>query len=115
MKTLIRKSALALATGLCVFFSSPIKASEAPNKLIVVNSIEEIKHHISFNELQLKGTSEIVKVVFTVNELGVVDLVIANTNNQLIKQSIEKQFSNLVFENLKTNHTYGIQFNFKTI
>lgn len=115
MKAIIKTSIWGFATGLCLLFSSTVKANETPKKTILVNSISDIKKHIATNQLTFSKNNETVKVVFTVNDFGAVDLVIANTTNQTIKHELEKQFSNMVFENLKTNHTYGIQINFKTI
>ena len=58
---------------------------------------------------------EKVNVLFTVNETGEVNLVVANTANETLKKSIESQFMKLKLNNLKANNAYSIVFNFKTI
>ena len=58
---------------------------------------------------------EKVNVVFTVNEIGEVNLVVANTTNESLKKSIETQFMKLKLNKLKANNAYSVVFNFKTI
>ncbi len=116
MKTTIKKSLIILSAGLLIAFKTQAKEIGNPNTTIGVNVLKEIKNQITFpNFIQETNHTEEVKVVFTVNEIGKVNLVIANTTNIFLKQSIEKQFMKLTLNQLKANHTYGIQFNFKTI
>jgi len=75
-----------------------------------------IKECIKFPNLNMYNISEAkVNVVFTVDEAGRVNLVIANTENQGLRKSIEEQFLTLSLKQLKANNAYSIQFNFKTL
>lgn len=114
MKTIIKKTTITLTFGLLL--SLNISAKDYQNTTIEVNSISDIKKHIVFpNFIQKTNHTDEVKIVFTINESGNIDLVIANTSNEILKKSIEQQFLKLKFPLLKTNITYGIQFNFKTV
>lgn len=116
MKTIIKKSIAMLTAGLLISFNIHATTKGNPNTTIEINSINEIKNHLTFPKfIQETNHTEEVKVVFTVTETGKVNLVIANTNNTVLKQSIELQFMKLTLNHLKANHVYGIQFNFKTI
>lgn len=93
------------------------KASVNPiGNEIVINAGNEIKHHLSFpNILMNVNKSEKVEVVFTTSENGKVNLVIAKTENEILKREIEKQFLELVLDKLKSNVAYSIVFNIKKI
>lgn len=116
MKTLIKKSLVVLAAGL--LFSSNIlaKDNETPKSILIADASKTIKEHVKFPNLMLNfNQEEKVNVVFTVNEVGQINLVVANTNNELLKKAIETQFMKLTLQHLKANNAYSIQFNFKTI
>lgn len=116
MKTIFKKSMILLAAGL--FFSFTIKAgeNENPKTIMISEAHTVIKEHIKFPNFLMSYTKqEKVNVVFTVNETGEVNLVIANTNNEMLKKSIESQFLKLKLNNLKANNAYSVVFNFKTI
>lgn len=79
-------------------------------------SEKTIKEHVKFPKLILPVQQhEKVEVIFTTNEKGKVDFVLAKTKNQFIKTEIEKQFLELTLNKLKANVAYSIVFNFKTI
>ncbi len=84
------------------------------NKKIEINSITEVKNYLLFPNIFNNSYIEEAKVVFTVNNKGNVDLVIADTNNKTLKKSIEEQFLKLKFNNLSSNNTYNINFKFKS-
>lgn len=116
MKTLITKSVFILAAGLLFSFNSQAKDNETPKAILMAGVSKTIKEHVKFPNLMLSfNQEEKVNVVFTVNEAGQVNLVIANTTNEILKKAIETQFVKLTLPNLKANNAYSIQFNFKTI
>jgi DNA/RNA endonuclease YhcR with UshA esterase domain len=116
MKNFIKKSLSILAAGLLMSFNAEASDNENPKTIIITEAGKIIKEHIKFPNFTMNFNEvENVNVVFTVNEEGHINLVIANTSNELLKKSIETQFAKLVLKQLKANNTYSIQFNFKTI
>ena len=80
----------------------------------VIETEKTIKRHMSFpNVIWVKNSSEKVEVVFTTNEKGKVNFVIAKTANEILKSEIEKQFSELTLLKIKSNVAYSIVFNIK--
>jgi hypothetical protein len=78
---------------------------------------KEIQKHLSFPNILLpvnKSHSNKVDVVFTTNESGKVNLVIAKTENESLKKEIEKNFSKLVLKTTKPNVCYGVTLKLKT-
>jgi hypothetical protein len=90
------------------------QAKENTNNKIEINSISEVKNYLMFPNVFNNSYNEQAKVVFTVNELGNVDLVMAKTDNVNLKNAIEKQFLKLKFNNLSNNNTYTISLKFKS-
>lgn len=116
MKTRIKKSVFILAAGLLFTLNSQAKDNETPKSILIADASKTIKEHVKFPNLMLNfNKEEKVNVVFTVNETGQVNLVIANTTNEILKKAIETQFMKLTLQHLKANNAYSIQFNFKTI
>lgn len=116
MKTLIKKSVIVFATGLLMSLTAKAGGIEPSKSILISDATKTIKEHVKFPNLLLNySRQEKVNVVFTVNDEGHVNLVIANTTNDVLKKSIETQFSKLVLKQLKANNAYSIQFNFKTI
>jgi hypothetical protein len=78
---------------------------------------KEIQKHLSFPNILLpvnKSQSNKVDVVFTTNESGKVNLVIAKTDNEHLKKEIEKNFSKLTLKTTKPNVCYGVTLKLKT-
>lgn len=116
MKPLIKKTVIVFAAGLIMSISARAGGNEPSRSIIISDVSKTIKEHVKFPNLLLDySRKEKVNVVFTVNDVGHVNLVIANTSNEILKKSIETQFSKLVLKQLKANNVYSIQFNFKTI
>lgn len=116
MKNFIKKSLSILAAGLLISFNAKAGDNEKPKAIIITEAGKIIKEHVKFPNLMLNfNEEEKVNVVFTVNETGQINLVIANTNNEILKKAIETQFMKLTLSHLKANNAYSIQFNFKTI
>lgn len=115
MKSIINKSIIIISTGILFSLNSFANTNENPKTDFISNANKTIKEHIVFSTLAMDlKTSENVNVVFTVNETGQVNLVIANTKNEILKQSIESQFKKLKLNHLIANNAYSVVFNFKT-
>lgn len=116
MKTIFKKSILLLTAGLFFSFTISAKDNETPKSVLITDASKTIKEHITFPDLLMHfNQDEKVNVVFTVNEIGEVNLVIANTANETLKKSIETQFTKLKLNNLKANNAYSVILNFKKI
>jgi hypothetical protein len=108
----VTKGSLVLALCVTAIFATANNGNEA----VVIATEKTIKEHVKFPNLILPvQKSEKVEVVFTTSENGKVNFVLAKTENAALKQSIEKQFSNLTLNQLKANVAYSIVFNFKTL
>jgi len=56
-----------------------------------------------------------VDVLFTTDSTGVVNFVIAKTDDQELKHEIEKQFTGLQLSHLKTNVAHSVTLNFRSM
>lgn len=116
MKRLIKKTIATVAVGIMLTLNVQAAGNDKNSKPVLSNVSETIKDHVKFPKLLLNyKQEENVNVVFTVDELGKVNLVVANTDNLVLKQAIETQFAKLKLTQLKANNTYSIQFKFKTL
>ena len=116
MKRLIKKTIATVAAGIMLTLNVQAAENDKNSKPVLSNVSETIKDHVKFPKLLLNyNEEENVNVVFTVDELGKVNLVVANTDNLVLKQAIETQFAKLKLTQLKANNTYSIQFKFKTL
>lgn len=116
MKRLIKKTIGTVAVGIMLTLNVQAAGNDKNSKPVLSNVSETIKDHVKFPKLLLNyKQEENVNVVFTVDELGKVNLVVANTDNLVLKQAIETQFAKLKLTQLKANNTYSIQFKFKTL
>lgn len=116
MKTILNKTIILLTAGLFFSININAKGNENPKSIIISDASKTIKEHIKFPNLLMHfNEEEKVNVVFTVNEIGEVNLVVANTANESLKKSIEAQFMKLKLNKLKANNAYSVVFNFKTI
>lgn len=117
MRTIIKKSIIILVSGILISFNTQAKENKNlyPSTTLGENSIYEIKKAFTFPNfiLQAKEAEE-VNVVFMVNQLGKVNLVIANTSDASLKKSIESKFLKLTLSQLKANYAFNIKFNVKT-
>lgn len=107
----MKKIAIICLLGLLNF---NIHAKDKNNNKIEINTVNEVKNYLMFPNIFNNNYTEEATVVFTINDQGNVDLVIANTNNKVLKKSIEEQFLKLKFKNLSSNNTYNINFKFKS-
>jgi DNA/RNA endonuclease YhcR with UshA esterase domain len=116
MKTIFKRSVMALAAGILFSVSLNAKTDENPKTVIIADAHKAIKEHVKFPSLVINyGQEERVNVVFTVAEGGNVNFVIANTSNETLRKTIESQFMKLKLSSLKANNAYSVVFNFKTI
>ena len=118
MKTILKRSIITVVAGILFSVSLNAKTGENPGATgtIILDAHKAIKEHVKFPNMFISyGQEEKVNVVFTVNENGNVNLVIANTGNERLKKTIETQFMNLKLSSLKANNAYSVIFNFKTI
>ncbi|MES2568396.1 MAG: hypothetical protein V4565_16090 [Bacteroidota bacterium] len=116
MKIVIKKTMLLLTAGFFLSFSLKAKENETPKTVMISEANKTIKDHVKFpNVVMHFNQEEKVNVVFTVNDYGQVNLVIANTQNEILKKSIESQFMKLKLNQLKADNAYSVVFNFKTI
>ena len=112
-----KKGLLAMLSGILIGTSAmAAPAAEKPMGADAESASRTIKESIKFPNLNTYNVSEArVNVVFTVDEAGRVNLVVANTENQGLRKFIEEQFLTLSLKQLKANNAYSIQFNFKTL
>lgn len=116
MKTIFKKTIMMITAGLFLSMNINAKDNENPKSILISDASKTIKEHIKFPNLLMHfNDEEKVNVVFTVNEIGEVNLVVANTANESLKKSIETQFMKLKLNKLKANNAYSVVFNFKTI
>lgn len=116
MKTILKKTIILVTAGLFLSLNINAKDNENPKSVLIADASKTIKEHIKFPNLLMHfNEEEKVNVVFTVNETGDVNLVIANTTNETLKKSIETQFVKLKMDKLKANNAYSIVLNFKKI
>jgi hypothetical protein len=96
------------------------------NNAGIIETQNTIRQHISFPNIILPiAKIEKVEVVFTTDEKGKVNFVLAKTNNDVLKQQLEKQFSEMVLTKIKSNVArpndvqsgvaYSIVFNIKKV
>jgi len=107
MKTVITKTFF----GALAVLSLNIKASTSPD----INSQKEfIQHSVKFPE-SCDAKNQKVEVLFTTNETGKVNFVLAKTDDKNLKQNLEKQFYNMRFTGMKQNVVNSVVLSFKII
>jgi hypothetical protein len=116
MKTIFNKTIIIITAGLFLSMNINAKDNENPKSVLISDASKTIKEHIKFPDFLMHfNEEEKVNVVFTVNEKGEVNLVLANTSNESLKKSIESQFVKLKLDKLKPNNAYSVVLNFKKI
>ncbi len=102
--------------GGLILLSSTSALAHNGNLTINAEAEKQIKEHLKpESPIAALHQTQKVEVLFTTNEKGGVNFVLAKTENQLAKTEIEKQFSHLQFKNLHANVAYSIVINFKTL
>ena len=113
---------LSAVLGLMVLSSTMLALGNNGNENLytgeadIIETQRIIKQHISFSNNVVSATkTEKVEVVFTTDEMGKVNFVLAKTENELLKKQMEKQFSEMTLAKIKCNVAYSIVFNIKKI
>ena len=83
------------------------------NESVMIETEKTIKASLKFPEGLI--VNQKIEVLFTTNQTGNVNFVLAKTNNISLKKEIEKQFSALQLTKLKENVVHSLVLNFKTI
>ncbi len=110
MKNLIsiKRTSLILGLSLFTFFAN----AKTKNGTEIVETEKTIKESIVFTT---PVSNQKVEILFTTNEIGNVNFVLAKTEDSNLKNQIEKQFTHLHLTNLKADVVYSIILNFKTL
>jgi hypothetical protein len=99
-----------------MFLSSAALALGNDGNTNIIETQNTIRQHISFPNIILPiSKTEKVEVVFTTDEKGKVNFVLAKTGNDILKKQIEKQFSEMTLTKIKSNVAYSIVFNIKKV
>lgn len=107
MKSLLKITAIVILNSL---FVAPLKANNGAE----ASTEKQIQKQLNVNCTGLNAEEQTkVDVIFTTNEEGKVNLVIAKTENNEIRKEIEKNFSKLVLSKVKPNVCYGVTLNIK--
>jgi hypothetical protein len=108
MKTII-KTALFLSLSLCSFSAFP---SVTPDQQIISETEKIIRENV---KLPSELSNQKVQILFTTNDNGQVNFVMAKTSDAKTREAIEKQFYNLRFSKLQKDVVHSAVINFKTI
>ena len=115
MKNLIsiKKTSLILGLSLFTFFANanPHSYREKTSNEIVETE-KTIKESIVFTS---PISNQKVEILFTTNNNGEVNFVLAKTEDTTLKKQIETQFTHLHLTNLKADVVHSIILNFKTL
>lgn len=113
LKTKVIKTSAVLFFSFSAFWANANNPSETEFKK---EASKNISKQINLSELSIVAKqNERVEIVFTTDEKGKVNFVLAKTKNTELKNQIEKQFSQITLNTLKANVAHSIVFNFKTI
>ncbi len=118
MKTIANPKNLLLFVLL--FSSTLILADTHPTKKSTAASTEKTIHdyfkfpNILIPQNKNEVVSQKVEVIFTTNQKGHVNFVLAKTEDPLLKKEIEEQFSKLSLTHLKQQDVHSVTLNFKT-
>ncbi|MBA2611567.1 MAG: hypothetical protein H0U95_06325 [Bacteroidetes bacterium] len=116
MKTNNKLKTVALIAGLLI-----TSLSVKPNTVSGLNpeageTEKTIKDYFKFPQIVvLVNESQKVEVLFTTDEKGHVDFVLAKTQDHNLKAEVEKQFLKLNLTKLKCNVVHSVTLNIKTV
>jgi len=120
MKTTSAFTKMILIGGL-IFSVLLAKSNTTPSTGTNTTATEKTIHdyfkfpRILIPRLEEKGHTSKVEVLFTTDQNGNVNFVLAKTDDQLLKTEIEKQFANLHLKKVKQNVVHSVVLNFRTI
>lgn len=105
-----------------LFFTAMIANAETPKeKSSAANASRTIREYFKFPGILIpqhdnqKLLSNRIEVLFITGINGEVNFVLAKTNDNELKQEIEKQFKNLCLRQLKPEVVHSVVLNFRTI
>ena len=104
----LKKISLIIGLSLFAFFAN----ATSKNRNEIVETEKTIKESIIFSN---SISNQKVEILFTTNNLGNVNFVLAKTENAELKKQIETQFSHLNLPKLKTDVVHSIILNFKSL
>lgn len=112
-----------LCVGLLMFSTLLALSNTSPEKSKTGAMVTEktIRDYFKFpqvllnHEQEVKKETQKVEVLFTTDKSGLVNFVLAKTNDTNLKAEIEKQFIGLRFKNLKSEVVNSVTLNFKML
>ncbi len=90
------------------------KSNNVTDHSIMMETEKTIKESVKFPAACYSHNQK-VEILFTTNQKGIVNFVLAKTENLLLKKEIEKQFYTMCLAKLKQDVVHSIVLNFKTI
>lgn len=115
MKTRNKITTLAVLAGLLIASLTAKPMSKLSINPEAMETEKTIKDYFKFPQIVIPmNESQKVEVLFTTNQNGNVDFVLAKTADQNLKAEIEKQFLKLNLTKLKSNVVHSITLNIKS-
>ncbi len=116
MKTRNKITTLILMGGLLMISLTVKPNTKSGISPEAIETEKTIKDYFKFPQIFIPvNESQKVEVLFTTNEKGHVDFVLAKTNDQNLKAEIEKQFLKLNLDKIKSNVVHSVTLNIKTV
>lgn len=110
---LIKKTSLIIGLSLFTFFANA--KSKNGNESDSYRNAETEKTNKESINFSISISNQKIEILFTTNNLGKVNFVLAKTENLELKKQIEAQFSHLNLPKLKTDVVHSIILNFKSL
>ena len=115
MKTKNKITTLVLIAGLLIT-SLNAKPNTIFGGIDAVETEKTIKDYFKFPQIVIPvNESRKIEVLFTTDQNGQVNFVLAKTSDQNLKTEIEKQFSKLSLTKLKKEVVHSVTLNIKTL
>ncbi len=113
-KKTIRQSFKLVVLAGFLFWGTLVRAGNGHS--VLAETEKQIKEQVKLETpIAALHESQAIEIIFTTNENGHVNFVLAKTNNATAKHEVEKQFSRLQLSHLNANVAYSIVINFKTL
>ncbi len=113
MKTTSKILKALLVMGLTLS-SLTAKPNTGTNETVMIETEKIIKESVKFPAICLTSNQK-VEILFTTDQKGDVNFVLAKTENTILKKEIEKQFTGMHLSKLKQDVVHSVVLNFKTI
>lgn len=116
MKLINKITKIALVTGLVITTLYVTPNNISGSKSESVETEKAIKDYFKFPQIIMPvNSSQKVEVLFSTNQNGKVDFVLAKTDDQNLKLEVEKQFLKLNLTKLKSDVIHSVTLNIKTV